>query len=423
MHLHKAVATLLLISFLSPLFGLSVGFSEVKEDPNSSLNLLKGRVFDYPLSEAELGIAADLEFSLATVGKGEALYEWFGHSGIIVTEKSSNRSVMYDFGIFSFDDNFYQTYALGNLNYEVWATSAPLRIKMTVEENRYLSLLTLNLSPSAKLETLNLLNFTTREPNNIYLYHHYRENCATRIRDIIDGATDGKLQQWAESVVIDETLRQLVDNKTDFSPLINWTLNFLQSGVIDKPITYWDAMFLPSVLEEGLIEFSRLTDIDLANTKEIINQAPQPKKSVTLFFVPLFALAVSLISLYLFYSKRKKLYSVINFVWSFCFGLLSCLLLFMMVMTNHDVTYFNENIIFASPFLLVAAFILLIKGTESFRVANTAMLFILIAYIALKFAFREIFYQNNIQIIVTFLPLYLFNSSLVLRNLTAKEQS
>ncbi|MFA7672024.1 MAG: hypothetical protein WCY53_07215, partial [Sphaerochaetaceae bacterium] len=70
-----------------------------------------------------------------------------------------------------------------------------------------------------------------------------------------------------------------------------------------------------------------------------------------------------------------------------------------------------------------AAFILLIKGTKSFRVANTAMLFILIAYIALKFAFREIFYQNNIQIIVTFLPLYLFNSSLVLRNLTAKEQS
>lgn len=422
MQLRQVVFALVLIFIASPLLGFSLATMPPIEDPNSSENTLKNREFNYPLNADQKAISDNLEISLITFGKGEPVYVWFGHTALVVTDKTSGRSVMYDFGIFSFDDDFYQTFAMGKLNYEIWATSTSSRIELAFEENRDISSLKLNLSPSAKLEILNALNFSVSEPNNIYLYHHYWQNCSTRIRDIIDKGLDGQLYKYSSSIALDKTLRDLVNQRTSFSPYISWLLNFLQSGVIDKPITYWDAMFLPSILEEAVIEYSNSNDNKFVSERVVIHDSLQVVKSKTIYYVAIVSLVVALFSFLLTYLNSKKslgiitiTYKVINFSWSFASGILSLLLLFMMVATNHDVTYLNENIIFVSPILLVAAFSLLFKGLKSFRKINTILLIILIVYLILKVIFSSFFYQSNYQIIFTFLPLYLFNSSIFLR--------
>lgn len=417
-------------------------------DSAGSQALLADWDFSGQLSESERNATAQLSLYLTTMGRGDPLYVWFGHSGLVVADNNQDRSVMYDYGIFSFNDDFYQTFALGRLNYEVWATSAPTRYAVARSENRDVSRITLNLPEKAKLEVVNFLNYNIQPEQNTYLYHHYRENCATRIRDIIDKAVDGQFSLWAKTIPMDETLRQLVMRHTYASPFIDWTLNFLQSGTIDKPISLWEAMFLPAILEQALLEFSYVNQegelVRIATDFEVINSEPvgtrplnlEHWKSMTLPSFS-FSLAIALIALiFLQLSFRSSfpriqkmglfLYGMINFTWTFALGMLSILLLFMMTISSHDVTYWNENIVIVTPWLLVMA-IQSIKiafrnqrSLRRFRKANTFFLIVTVVLIILKGVFFDLLIQQNWQIIVTLLPLYLFNSSIPFERLLVR---
>ena len=185
----KVLVTIFIIFvLLQPLWSISNLREGPLWDPFSSTELLKERNFFRELSQEEEEALKALEIDLVTVGRGDPLYVWFGHTGLVVRDKRVDRSVMYDYGIFSFDDGFYKTFAMGRLNYQVWATSALARLNQAVSSERSVTKLKLNLDDSATIETINFLNFNVKEENNTYLYHHYRENCSTKIRHIIDKA-------------------------------------------------------------------------------------------------------------------------------------------------------------------------------------------------------------------------------------------
>lgn len=438
---HKMLSLFCTIAlWVSSLSAISFYPTMQLDDPFSSERMLANRRFLSEITTAERDAADQLEVSITTMGKGDPLYVWFGHSGLIVTDRKSDRSVMYDYGIFSFDDDFYQTFAMGRLNYEVWATSAPARNQLAIEEDRDISNVVLDLPASAKLELVDFLNFNVQEENNTYLYHHYDDNCSTRIRDLVDKAVGGQFKTWATSIPYALTLRQLVMLHTGSSPFIDWTLNFLQSGVIDHPISLWEAMFLPAVLEQALLEFS-YTDtegnvIPIVTNRTTIHTATEGIRtpvaetweSATMRG-SLFGLAVAAILIIfgrLFQNSRSTVLrktgtvvsGLLNFVWTFAVGILSTILLFMMVASNHDVTYFNENILFANPWLLVmsvqalrAAF-----GRERalghFRKGNTFMAVMVLVTIVMKGVFHDLLIQMNWQIMFTLLPLYAANSSI-----------
>jgi hypothetical protein len=423
----------ILISILNPLASFSLKEEKRESDPRSSQNFLANYDFSKEITPQQLEVAKNLDFSLATFGRGDKIYLWFGHTALAITDKKSNRSVLYDYGIFSFDDNFYQTFAIGDLNYQVWATSTEMRYELTKEEKRDITVLPLNIPDETKLTILELLNFNVSEGNNTYLYHHYEENCSTRIRDIIDKAVDGQLKQWVTTIDFDETLRQLVIRHSYNSPFIDWLLNFLQSGTIDKPITLWDAMFLPSILEEALNNFTYINNkgesISLAPKVEVEYRAPENIRSKTLekyksttprtFIVAiLVAFLISFLSSSSF-KIIKKIGFTLNTLWSFVAFILSLLLLFMVLFSYHDVTYYNENIIFVNPFLGYLALMSLLalfgnkKAERGFKKGNSFLLVLTISFIVVKTLLPNYFYQQNWQIILTMVPLYLFNSSFI----------
>ena len=426
--------------FLSTVSAISLYPPMQLDDPFSSEKLLSQRTFLRELDPSDQAAADQLTISLTTMGKGDPLYVWFGHSGLVVTDQRSGRSVMYDYGIFSFDDDFYQTFALGRLNYEVWATSAPARYEMAIEEDRTITSITLNLPDSGKLELVRFLNFNIEPQQNTYLYHHYTENCSTRIRDIIDRAVGGQFKSWAQSIPYEETLRQMVMRHTAASPFIDWTLNFLQSGTIDSPITVWEAMFLPAVLEEALLAFSYVDSsgnrIPLVTQRETLHTATEDLRTPVLeqyqsmtLHGTLFGIAIGLISILLGRVLPNSRYSMLQkfgimvhgwfaFLWTFILGVLALLLVFMMVGSNHDVTYFNENSIFVNPYLLILSVQALRsafgkeRSLRRFRQGNTFMAILVLVTILLKGVFHEYMIQQNWQILFTVLPCYIANSSI-----------
>jgi hypothetical protein len=428
----------LLASSMATIFSLSMMPNHSIEDPNSSQSLLADENF---LEENNLSTLSSPRYSiqLSTMGRGDPLYVWFGHSGLIINDLESKRSVMYDFGVFSFDEGFYQSFALGRLWYQAWGTSSEARFALATDEMRDVRTITLDFSQDVTLEVLKHLNKTTEPKHSTYLYHHYRENCATRIRDILDKATDGQLKAYAQSTPYPLTIRQIVASRTASSPFIYWTLDFLQNNDIDQPITYWEAMFMPEIMEQVILDFSYIdkqgNERKLAKETTIINEAPtdirpstneRPKKATTIMFLS--SLILATLS-HLFYVKTKTsqfngirvvsklMYTIINGAWILLGSIYTLVLLFMMTMSNHDVTYGNENILVISPLLILMA-VELFRFTFSrtrtdriFRKLQTISLFLLLVLLVAKGVFPEYLNQQNLHIILIMFPLYLVNST------------
>ena len=424
----------------SLLFSASLAPEGREPDPFDSAVMLADQNFEEPLSSAETQAADNLLIQLATMGKGDPLYVWFGHSGLVVTDLRNNRKVMYDYGVFSFDNDFYRTFIMGRMFYQVWATSAEARFAQAREEDRDLRLITLDLPPEGKLALVKFLNYNILPENQTYLYHHYRENCSTRIRDIIDKAVGGQFSAWAKSIPSQQTLRQHVMRHTSDSPFIDWVLNFLQSGRIDHPITLWEEMFLPEMLEKALLQFSYTDssgkEVPIVSGSEVLNvESPAAGRTPVLGtwhsmtgwgFV--FGLAIGLISLMLrtgfltsdFTTIRRishVLLGIINWSWTLVTGICSSVLLFMMVFTSHDVTYANENILFVSPWMLVMSVWSLQmlfgnrKALVRFRKSCSFFTIATVVLIILKCVYPDFLIQQNWQIICTMLPIYLLNSN------------
>ena len=424
----------------SLIFAVSLAPGLPEADPFSSQSLLREYDFDTVLSESERSAADNLLIQLATMGKGDPLYVWFGHSALVVSDLRNNRSVMYDYGIFSFDDDFYQTFAMGRLFYEVWATSANARYDLAIDEDRDLRVITLDLPPEGKLALVKFLNFNILPENQTYLYHHYNENCATRLRDIIDKAVGGQFKTWAQSTPSPYTIREHVMRHSYSSPFVDWVLNYLQSGRIDAPISLWEAMFLPAVLEEAIREFSYTTKtgeiVRLMLDSEVLNiestQAGRTPVLETYQSMTLpsagFGLGIGIITLLLSMLFLRShtaslirtshiLLGTINWLWTFFVGICSTVLLFMMLFTSHDVTYGNENIVFANPWLLVMSFwsLQILFGSKKallrFKRSCSWLSIITLCYILLKAMLPDLLIQQNWQILLTMLPLYILNSN------------
>ena len=441
------IIVLLLFSFTS-LSAISFIPDSAPFDPNNTMRLLESEDF----FEENIYSNGDEEprytISLSTMGRGDPLYVWFGHSAIVVKDATTNRSVMYDYGIFSFDNGFYRTFALGRLWYESWATDTEMRFLMAAKENRDVSLVHLNLEPDVALNVLNFVNKSVQSDYTTYLYHHYNENCSTKIRDIISETTNGEFKEWAMSIPSPYTIRELVSFHTASSPFVHFTLNFLQSKSIDIPITIWEEMFLPERLESAVMSFNRVDEkgniVPLATMKEVINVAPvgiratnDQSQCIANLIMVAFSLLLSFI---LFFSKRvmkntiytgsyrfyKFLYSTLSISWTLIAAVFSTVLIFMMVVSNHEVTYFNENILIISP-LSILMFISVVhqsfrKKTEShfYESLNTISIALIMVLLIAKGLFPDYLYQDNYEIMLIMLPLYAMNSTLSSRFIVKK---
>ena len=82
-----------------------------------------------------------------------------------------------------------------------------------------------------------------------YIYDHFFDNCTTRLRDIVDGVTGGKLRQGTDADY-PLTFREIgMRGLAEFPPIIAIG-DFTVGRTLDRKPTIWEAMFLPDVLRE-----------------------------------------------------------------------------------------------------------------------------------------------------------------------------
>lgn len=392
----------------STLFAMSIT-NKFEEHPYDSVSMLETY---YGNGESRNPDYYDrYTISLVTFSKDDPVYSWFGHAGIVV-ESENEEPIMYDWGLFSFERGFYVNFLLGNLWYKCGRTYADYQYDAALDSKRSIRKIELNLTREQKRDLVNYINLNSGEKYNSYMYDMFTDNCATRIRDIINQTTNGRFELWAKSKP-GYTYRQQL-SKTMFNNIpLNWLYDFVLGPLGDQKATLWEEMFLPQSLADAVSDFENIAkndiyEYDFRETDGRKADLTQPKD----YF--LYALAAGLVLALitsLFYPKLTTLYSIETFVINLALGLLGTLLLFLMVFSKHRFSYFNENILFINPLLLIAAFLSLKSRKHTIRlkriygILSTATVVLIIC----KIGIPSVFYQVNYSQIALVLPFYLAN--------------
>ncbi|MCR5760633.1 MAG: DUF4105 domain-containing protein [Sphaerochaetaceae bacterium] len=354
------------------------------------------------------------KISVLYINSGDVLYQWFGHIGILVESKDSE-SVLFDYGRFEFGPDFYINFAMGRLWYKCAASYARYEISAAAEAGRSIYKRELNLTNEEKAAVITFLNTNSSAEYDTYLYHNYRDNCSTRIRDLLDRITDGQIKADTEKVE-GYTYREMANMVLSRNLVILWTLDALEGRNIDLKQSYWDDMFLPSVFFNALEQYPSVASQTVVVSESENNQQYASKPVNYTFKAISAAVILGVLQLIFMFLRRDfPFFSVTGATYSFLlhlyFAILGAVLFFMMFFTLHDYTYLNENLLFMNPLLLVVAFLSIRpnRHRRSLKFFYTLFLSLILVLIMLKIILPGVFIQDNWPQITFFLIFYLCN--------------
>lgn len=410
----KILALALLLFSMIPLFSVSImgkDSIEIRDDLFYSEEELGKFGMDRKVPESYKEQYEACEIYLITGGPGSIVWENFGHSSFVVKYPGDNY-IAYDYGIFSFDENFYINFALGKLYYQAWQTWADYRVQSLVDDDRTVSALKLDLDADQKYALISFLEYNTEPENSEYLYDYYYDNCATRLRDSYNAVTGGDFKAWAESVESKETLREYSVRYLSRSTFpVCFAINYLLGPIVDEDISLWEAMFLPEVLESSIAEYQ-------GSESSIYYETEGRRDTPDSYAFNLRALILGLIfALLMQLSKAKRSWirkasGAISSVIYLLLSIMTLALIFLMTASIHFVTYFNLNVVITMPALvLLVLHIGAIFNEKRFRktIKKASRLFLLatLLLMALKAIFSFALIQDSLAYFIFMIMLYL----------------
>lgn len=208
-----------------------------------------------------------------TMGPSEQVFQRFGHAAICVHDDKTPEGRCFNYGTTNFDDpgNVIWTFVRGKSKFWVSVTSLRALLDFYIDLDRTLYKQRLPLTPGQARELAARLDGDLAPDKKYYIYHHFYDNCTTRIRDHVDAVVAGKLKGDTDKVKYGPTYRELA--MTGFSssvPLLVGNEILLGSSADVQP-TIWAAMFLPDVMREW-IEKNLGAPVEIVN----VRQAPLP---------------------------------------------------------------------------------------------------------------------------------------------------
>jgi len=312
-----------------------------------------------------------LVVSLLTMSPGGTLFTAYGHTAIRIRSLEDPRyDVAYDYGSYDASDpSAPLKFVKGELPY--WLSVGPTaevvdwysRVFGAITEQ------TLALEPlQAELLARSLLH-NSRPELREYAYHHFRDNCATRPRDLLDRAFGGALRAATVDAPSGATFRQLIDRSMAFAPYLRWPTYGLLNGLIDLPISRWEQMFLPAFLREEL-DLLRIPAAD-GTTRPAVSarqvlfgpeapaRLPDPSPLPGVLVILLLLVVSTLPALLVGRSPRgaRRLQGVWLACWGTLGGLYSLLILIAWSLSPYPETRSNGNLLVFHPLLFGLAFL------------------------------------------------------------------
>ena len=340
------------------------------------------------IANAQISFAQDrLRISLLTLTPGTDLNEVFGHSGLRVIDSNSVTDHVYNYGIFPFEDpNFYLKFIKGQLRYSVEIESYNEFVFYYRQMKRGITEQELNFSVAEKKIIKNFLNENIKEENKYYQYDFFKDNCTTRLRDILQknhSPAPAMPAVMPTTYTYRNAIHQYLDKGNMYWGKLG--IDILLGAKTDAVMTTNEQEFLPDNLMKAL-DATKNTPI-VSSSKQVYEQEKVEEEKV--FFTPMmFSIFLLLFFIGIHFIKFRwaspppleglgeAVALFFDHLLFFIVGLLGILLIFMWFGTDHIMTKNNYNLLWASPLFLFYAFVLHKKTTFVKRFSLAAAIFL-----------------------------------------------
>lgn len=189
---------------------------------------------------------SELTVYLLTIGQGDEVWELFGHNAIWIKDRAKGTDMTYNWGMFDFDQpNFFGRFLTGNTLYWMEGTDLESLLQAYTQRNRSILAQELSLTPEQRLRLRQAVELNALPQNRFYRYDYYRDNCSTRLRDMLDRALGGQLQTATTTRITTETYRSHTQRLTRSTIPIYTGVTLALGHPADRPISMWEEMFLP----------------------------------------------------------------------------------------------------------------------------------------------------------------------------------
>ncbi|MEQ9362598.1 MAG: DUF4105 domain-containing protein [Leptospirales bacterium] len=323
--------------------------------------------FDEPPPALSPAPGQNMRVDLLTIEPGKEFYSVWGHTALRIYDQKNNRDMVFDFGMFMPDPLFLIKFLHNQPAYLLWVTSLPDTLYHYARLNRTVKAQQILLSDEEAERLLRKLAINSLPENRVYRYHHYFNNCTTKLRDILDeDYFNGRFRAVYSERYNDTSFRPLADGLLTYDPPYWLAINLIQGSLVDQEVNAWQEMFLPVKFMDYLEEFrSRHGAADRVGPVQLIQAAPEPIDrgnafvSWTILIVAYFAL---LALLYLWPAWRpehalaRRVGNVARWLWYIGAGFAGVLLCVLWFYAEQDSMDNNINLLAYNPLLLLMPF-------------------------------------------------------------------
>ena len=297
------------------------------------------------------------KLSLITCGQGEESHSLFGHTALRIQDPELSLDRIYNYGTFYFEEpDFLWKFLRGELLYWLDIEDGINRfLYVYYREKREVIEQVLSFSHKEVNDIFLFLEENRKPENCYYLYDFVRDNCTTRVRDVL-------IKAYGENYILNPvpifTYRTHLRDCLKPMPWTDLGITLLLGSRLDKPVNVNEAMFLPGMLmkqtsntfnKTGNTSIVLKTNFMLKGNKII---APGVWTHPTVLSVIFFCL-----SIYLYFCRwnKKKINRIYDLFLFTATGITGFIIAFMWFFTNHYGTADNWNLIIISPIHIIYA--------------------------------------------------------------------
>jgi len=379
------------------------------------------------VSPAAVEDGSDIRISILTMGPGDASWEKFGHIAIRIQDPRTNYpDVVFNWGMFDFEQkNFYINFIQGRMIYSTAAMESQPMIDEYRQSDRAVWEQVLHLSGEQKLDFKRRCATAVQPENRDYRYDYYRDNCSTRVRDMIDQVLGGELQRQTEVLATGHSYRwntrRLVGGDIADIPLYV-ALQTALGHPVDQPISAWEEMFLPEKVREDL---RRVTVVDadgqrvpLVESEAMLNVGDRPAapaappRSIPPALAAGAALGAAIIGLTQLVVRGRRgariALVLVAGAWLLLIGVGGSIIAWAWFGTDHFVAKYNENLLQVTPLALVLlAMLPRASGGGRQKAWIEAAIIAGLSLLGLALKATPFFFQVNGDMIALCLPVHL----------------
>ncbi|MDR2962114.1 MAG: DUF4105 domain-containing protein [Bacteroidales bacterium] len=350
-------------------------------------------------------------FSLLTCSPSVEVYSTFGHTALRYQNPRTGSDIVFNYGLFSFDDTFLFNFVKGETLYELGVQEFDYFMEHYAYTGRGVVEQHLNFTPQEVEALYEFLRINYLPENRAYLYNFFYDNCSSRVRDIFASMFGHELQWKLPPLVQTDTLwiramhqhlvhtaqptfRSLVQVYTTRNSWLDCGIALALGVPADRPATEFETMFLPDCLFLFSENARILPTATGGETRKLVSatevllpteEIPKPSlflsPNVILWILALVFVFISFVE----FRTRRHFYWIDSLLY-FVLGVVGILVCFLSFFSIHPAVFPNINIVWVQPLHIIFAILWLVPSLRKYlRYYAQFYLYVFIAMLIVYF--------------------------------------